>query len=277
MFQQLPGHLASSEVPSRRSVIPRKFASQGYIAMKKITCLIFFMTLMPSVAIAGWSRMSQSTIKFQGSVEKNSYQEYLNVSKGGFKNVILQSGGGYPSIALRIAQDIARHKNISIKIDGYCASACANYMALSGSNLDVGCDSIIGFHGTLPDERESYKELDNEGAPPELAKAYADWVKSFHHEEDIFFKSKGINKEILYDSGEAIKSLKIKEKYNLDQDTGEYSYTTTAAIWIPTNDALKYYGVKGLHYCPSYSNQSVDAILHRYGLNIAYTISNIHS
>lgn len=228
--------------------------------------------LVPSIAHAGWSRVSPSTIQLRGSIDQNSYHEYMTISKGGFKNVILESGGGYPSIALKIAQDIAQHKNISIKVDGYCASACANYLALSGSSLDVSCNSFIGFHGTLPDKNESTKEMSSDGAPPDLIDAYAKWVQSFHDSEEHFFKVKGINEEILANSEQMIKSLKIKEKYNLNQDTGEYSYTTTAAIWIPTIKDLTAYGVKNLHYCQSYTNKAIDSILHHYGLSIAYTI-----
>ncbi|RUL78205.1 hypothetical protein [Dyella choica] len=242
--------------------------------IQKIASLLAI-SLLSFPAMAGWTRLSKSSIELRGDIEKNSYNEYLKVANGEFSKVILHSGGGYPSVALRIAENIADRKGVEIKVDGACLSACANYLALAGSRLDVDCHSVLGFHGTLPSAGDSVASLKQEGAPQPLIDEYAKWVALFHENEDIFYNKIGVDRKIIDDSVVVIKRIDISVSYSIDRDSGEYSYTTTAGVWIPPLADLESYGLRNINYCKQYTSHLVDEIFKKNQISVRYSISSM--
>lgn len=238
----------------------------------KAICLIFTCALFSQNAVAGWSRVSKSTIALNGSIGKNSYNDYLRVSHDGFSDVILNSGGGYPSVALKIASDIQSHPDVGVRVKGVCFSACANYLAISGDSLRVDCDSVIGWHGDLEDPADEASSMKTEGIPAPLIVEYINWLKHFHSRELAFYKRSGVDYAIIKDSISVVKKLNLTVQYSLDRTTGEYSYTTTAGIWVPPFESLSQYGIKNLKYCRNYTQASVSNILKAKGVSAKFSM-----
>lgn len=227
--------------------------------------------LFSQCAWAGWTRSTSSTIQFQGDIEKGSYEQYLEVAKGGFSRVVLDSSGGYPSVALKIARDIQRHPDVEIEVKGVCISACASYLAIAGKRLNIECDSVVAWHGDLGKPEDEARSMRAEGIPEGLVVEYAAWLKAFHADESAFYANAGVDIALLADSERAIGTLDLKESYTLDAATGEYSYSRSAGVWVPSMGSLKKYGVKKLKYCHDYSPDQIGEILKKHGYQVKFS------
>lgn len=218
-------------------------------------------------ARAGWLRKDVNTIRLEGDIDSSSYKEYLSVSKDGFSVVELQSFGGYPNISLKIAEEIIK-TNATIKIDGYCFSACANYLAFSGKSLFVPCDALLGWHGSpsLESDIEAARRFKKNKAPEKLADIYIKWLTDFRKRELTFFQKKGIDPLILnYSVNIPNKYVKSKPSstFTFDYETGEYSLTETtiATLWIPSSETLARYGVNTDGFCNNYNDIHINNLI----------------
>lgn len=238
----------------------------GFIHWILITGVLF-----SQCAWAGWTRSSSSTIQLQGDIEKGSYAQYLEVARGGFTRVLLDSSGGNPSVALKIAKDIQRHADVEIDVKGVCISACASYLAIAGKRLNIECDSVVAWHGDLGTPEDEARSMRAEGIPEGLVVEYAAWLKAFHADEAAFYANAGVDIALLTDSEKAVGALDLKESYTLDAATGEYSYSTSAGVWVPSMRSLKQYGVKKLKYCRDYSQDQTAEILKKHGYQVKFS------
>lgn len=241
---------------------------RGFIHLILMACV-----LASQCAWAGWTRSSSSTIRFDGDIGKDSYEEYLEVAKGGFTRVLLNSGGGYPSVALKIAVDIQRHPDVEVDIKGVCLSACASYLAIAGKHLTIECDSVLAWHGSLGRPEDEARSMRAEGIPEGLVTEYGAWLKAFHEEESAFYERAGVDIALLADSMRAVHALDLAESYSLDTATGEYSYSTSAGVWVPPMSSLTKYGVRGLTYCRDHDATEAGRILKGNGYSVKFSTS----
>lgn len=236
------------------------------------------MAVVSEPAYAGWVRKDAETIRLDGDVDENSYNEYLEVSKAPFSVVELDSGGGFPLIALKIAEDISQ-KNAKVIIKKDCFSACANYLALSGRELIVPCDALLGWHGSpsLENNDEIKYRFMKEDAPDGLEQAYVKWLDNFRARENNFFKLKNINSDFL------AKSVQIPEKYKkfstssssftFDEDTGQYSVSrsSVASIWLPSKNSIGKYGIKTSGFCKNYDETHIENLIKERGYKFNFS------
>ncbi|WXF82824.1 hypothetical protein WDV90_15725 [Xanthomonas translucens pv. undulosa] len=117
---------------------------------------------------AGWRGISPDIIELRGDIDSNSDVEYFKIAKDGYSKIVVHSLGGYPLVALRIAEDIVQRRPIEVKVDGVCLSACASYIAMAASSLTVDCGAVLGWHGTLPPGKEGAVSLAAEGGGPSV-------------------------------------------------------------------------------------------------------------
>ena len=82
--------------------------------------------------------------------------------------LVVDSPGGPSGVAMDIADRLARLGDLTIRVDGQCASSCANYFLPLGRRLLVGRQAIIMVHGGMdpaqvskvaPSERASIQAL----------------------------------------------------------------------------------------------------------------------
>ncbi|WP_237707359.1 hypothetical protein [Xanthomonas oryzae] len=224
-------------------------------------------------AYAGWSRISPDLIELRGDIDPNSDVEYFKVAAGGYSRIVVHSGGGFPSVALKIAEDIVRRRPIELKVDGVCLSACASYIAMAASSLTVDCGAVLGWHGTLETGKEGEAMVVVEGGPRILAAKYRDWLEKFHAEERDFYIRAGVNYKILEHADQQVKKNSGKlEEYKFDEKTAEYTYTTTPSVWIPQRATLEKYGVNGQQYCQKYTDEMVRDAMKKAGIKSAFVL-----
>ncbi|MGX8281152.1 hypothetical protein [Xanthomonas oryzae] len=235
----------------------------------------FLIFIFYGSAYAGWSRISPDTIELRGDIDQNSDVEYFKVATGGYSRIVVHSGGGYPFVALKIAEDIVRRRPIEVKVDGICLSACASYIAMAASSLTVDCGAILGWHGTLSTGKEGEAMLVAEGGPRVLATKYRDWLEKFHAEERDFYIHAGVNYKILeYAENKIINNPGSLNEYKFDEKTAEYSYTTTPSIWIPQYGTLEKYGINGKNYCRKYTPEIILNVMKKVGVKSMFILEN---
>ena len=227
-------------------------------------------------AYAQWERVSTSTISLSGEVVRGSLESYSKVAQSGYSKLILKSGGGYPRIALKIAEDIAR-RNVDVHIEGYCFSACANYLALAGRSLTVPCGSLLGWHGSPTGQSESEVRMQAkaDGHPKELADLTWAWLEKFSREEKTFYARVGVDYRLLRDSVDipAANALRPEVNFTFDEETGSASVHRSATMWIPTVAVLKRYRVPTEGFCPQYSEPDIRSVVKKLGLKMSFSSS----
>lgn len=149
------------------------------------------------------------------------------------------SGGGDPEAGLDLAALIHGNK-LSVTVEQYCVSACANYLALAGRHLSVPSSGVLAFHGgagkgfdesgeILPQHKA---DLERAGFSPEDIKAQLEHERALYLRESSFYRSLGISRRILDDSS---------FKYG----------TGVLHIWMYTRDVLEdCYGVRSIASYP---------------------------
>lgn len=236
--------------------------------------LAFFVMLIGvhNVAHADWERVSTDTIRLIGEIDRDSYHEYMKLAGKGYSTLIIKSAGGIPSVALKIAEDVSS-RDVAVVVDDYCISACANYLAFSGHQLIVRCNSFLAWHGTLETPEEALVSMRAQHKPEELIVAYVQWLTNFKDRERSFFKKIGVDYRILEDSTRIVNEANItpKPSFNLDELTGNYSVTTSAALWIPTPDILEDYGVNTDGFCERYNSKKIASMLKVNGITMPFT------
>jgi len=229
-----------------------------------------------NVASAGWTRISEEVIRLDGPIDAESYADFKRVADGGFNKVILRSGGGLELIALKIAERIAE-KDVEIEIDGYCFSACANFLALAGRRLVVPCDSLIGWHGShsLKTEDEVRDVHRTHEHPEELTETYLRWLDELRVREQNFYRRIDVCHELLADSvrvpAHAFPQQEPEVSFTFDPVTGEFTVSRrseTAGVWIPTARVLEKYGIRTVGFCPKYDDPAhIEAVVSSLGLS----------
>ncbi|MDA9556252.1 hypothetical protein N9R79_01945 [Vibrio sp.] len=90
-----------------------------------------------------------------------------NRSKEPIVKLVIQSTGGSIEGGIHLGYWVYDN-NISVVVDRYCFSACANYVLPASRNIHINSDSVIGWHGGatyskyilpegLPEDLESFK------------------------------------------------------------------------------------------------------------------------
>lgn len=240
--------------------------------MKQVIAFAILLFAFCGSASAAWSRVSDDQIRLDGQIDRDSYDDYIKIAKGGYKEVLLNSGGGYPSITLAIAEDIVRRGPI-IVVDGVCISSCANYLALAGSKLVIKCGSVVGWHGGLGSVVDESAAMRASGIPNSVVDGYAKWLSEFKRKEAEFFRAVEVDASILSDSIGVIErsGTKPEPSFTIDEVTGEYSYTTSTSLWIPEIADIESYGIRVESCCGQQSDSDIYQSLRKSGIAIPFT------
>lgn len=239
--------------------------------------LIFSFLVAASLLFAGecraqWSRVNQDTIRLDGSIDRDTYQSYLDVAKDGYSKVILRSYGGTPMPALMIAMDM-RERHPQITVEDYCLSACANYLLLAAPAPHVQCGAILIWHGSPSGNIDSTLQVMRmERKNPGLIEKYAAWGAKLEAMEHDFFTAVGVDRALLSDSVAIVQREHVAPEatFTFDEMTGDYSETTAAGLWIPTTKVMRDYGIDTRNICPSY-DADIPATLKHLKINAPYT------
>ena len=93
----------------------------------------------------GWRRIDDTTVSLIGEIAMGSFDQFSSVFDTDVTTVVVNSGGGDTYEAVLIGRAL-QSADVTVVVDGYCLSSCANYIFTAGAAKDVR-DGIVGFHG----------------------------------------------------------------------------------------------------------------------------------
>lgn len=101
------------------------------------------------------SGQTKDTIRFIGEITPSAVErliEQINTSQ--IEKLIITSNGGNAESAIALSEVIQKHK-ITVIVDKYCFSSCANYVFLAAQRKALVHGSILGFHGGIDADSEN--------------------------------------------------------------------------------------------------------------------------
>ena len=164
-----------------------------------------------SIAIAQPAKISVEgeTLFYDGAINQVSVAEVERQLRSAraakVSRIVIKSPGGNGDAGLPLGETV-RDLKLAIVVDGYCMSACANYVALGASDLFVPNDGVLGFHGGVlnissAESEKWYRDLlKNSGMPDELIGPQIERDKALYQRELAFFQSIGVSHAIVEDS-----------------------------------------------------------------------------
>ncbi|GEM45446.1 hypothetical protein [Deinococcus cellulosilyticus] len=200
-----------------------------------------------------WQKVDDQTLKFEGEIQPDNLSEFKRFFTPAIKKVVVNSIKGDYQAAFQIGK-LLKAQNVTVQVDGFCMSACANYWFLAGQRkiLDGG---VVGFQGNynaviadMTDaqirenlEKEFKSTTGTRGTPEQLETAYKRFMQMVK-EEAAFFKSQGISQKLF--------------EYSQKKDKGAGDGKTYIFL-IPSRKQLEQYGVKGIEGEQSESGRKI--------------------
>ncbi|GGC72701.1 hypothetical protein [Undibacterium terreum] len=218
----------------------------------------------------------RSTLHFNGDITRTNFLAMKSYLDHGISTVIVNSGGGDGEAGLAIGKEFRKRK-ITLIVEKYCLSSCANYLFLGAAKKILQPGAILGFHGGLtggsaPTLQAADYPLLSES---ELA-TVRQQLLSLYKKETVFFHSIGFNPALLRISLDRTKlpqknhSIQIVSEgklsqFTLDQqdkakefmetlkaENKSYTYDVTSGdespskFYFPSKATMQQYGVSGI-------------------------------
>jgi len=244
-------------------------------------CFIGFLICVP--ASAAKITENGNVVYFDGYIDHDAYVELRRHLHGGARSIVVRSPGGSAKFGQLIGQEIAR-REISVTVDKYCLSACANYVFLAAQNKRLLPGAILGFHGSgIMRVDGTALGLDTSGAEAsplhdleELSRRDVEFFRSIHVDHALFKRSSELTS-----LGKRIITYVVTDKKNIakrfdeDQEAAALQYMdalmksgdflsfdasfqtmSDTRFYFPSKKKLIDYGVKGISEYPYPQNQT---------------------
>jgi len=136
---------------------------------------------------------------FYGPISDASKRQFLALPMKDGSAIVVESGGGDVAAALDLAEVIAQ-RHLSIIVNRYCLSSCANYLFPAGKTKIVLNGGVVGFHGT-PSITDPVTFV---GPQPlheasQLLEARRRYVRDIQEREARLFFRIGVNPDLIHD------------------------------------------------------------------------------
>jgi len=161
----------------------------------------------------------KDVLVFDGFITPQS-SEKIMASIDGVDLLLIRSGGGDGASGLAIGKAL-RAKNITVVVNEYCLSACANYIFIGAPRKSLGPGAVLGFHGGLTGSplprmaAEDYPLV----AEADLA-TVRQQIAAMYQEESAFFARIGFNPALI---GESFELTKLEKPHRYIEVTAEGS------------------------------------------------------
>lgn len=120
--------------------------------MKAFILLIVLSLLSFSVAATSDSfeinRLDSETLEYRGAIKKGSHAKLMTYLDEKVKVLKITSYGGVAIEAINMAKELW-NRDIHLRVEKVCFSACANYLFLGSKTKSVEPNGLLGFHGYL--------------------------------------------------------------------------------------------------------------------------------
>lgn len=113
---------------------------------------IFFPVVLAWSEVASASTFSLikngPLLRFDGEINQESAALINHYLQTGTSVLFVNSQGGNAKAGLQIAQEMIKHP-VTVIVDQYCFSSCANYLFLSAQKKSLSPGAVLGFHGGM--------------------------------------------------------------------------------------------------------------------------------
>lgn len=92
------------------------------------------------------NRLDSETLEYRGPIKKGSHAKLMTYLDDKVKLLRITSCGGVASEAMNMAKELW-NRNIHVRVEKVCFSACANYLFLGAKTKSVESGGLLGFHG----------------------------------------------------------------------------------------------------------------------------------
>jgi hypothetical protein len=180
----------------------------------------------------GWQRINDTTLRLYGPIRpypsKSSPEYFKSLLTEKSKKIILSSGGGDGESGIILGNLIKDH-NLDTEVDGFCLSACANYLFPAGKIKTI--NGVLGYHGgaisILKDETEKIKNQRNN----RLSEIDISNIKTLQEKEHELGLRTGLSDDLIILSGR-------RDKGGFDD--------LTRNMYMPTKSELERFGLKNI-------------------------------
>jgi hypothetical protein len=91
-----------------------------------------------------------NTLRVGGTILKEAVAEVgrllIAAKANPIRSIVIKSPGGEAVAGIHFGE-LVRDWKLAVTVDGYCESACANYVAIAARELVVPDDAVLGYHG----------------------------------------------------------------------------------------------------------------------------------
>lgn len=196
-----------------------------------------------SISSGIFTRLDKQTLKFEGHINRDTYENYMKAIDPDVTTMIINSSGGNSYEGVLMGIDMAK-RNLTVIVDGIAGSSAANYLFVAGTKKVIR-NGFVGFHGNArayavrggrdqrADIMASIKkndiQLSKEQIDTLVNEANAESAKTIQLEKQ-FFKSLGISQELFDLTQQEGKGL--PEHLNMDFE-----------FLLPSNRTMERFGI----------------------------------
>ncbi len=111
------------------------------------TLVLLAATMIPMSSFATVTRDGDKVV-FTGEVTLEAASQLVEQFDKGARLLVVTSEGGDAAAGMAIANSMLKH-DVSIQVDKYCMSACANYLFLAAKEKAMNAGAVLGYHGGI--------------------------------------------------------------------------------------------------------------------------------
>ncbi len=160
-----------------------------------ILTLCFFTTLLSAEETT--VHLCGEALCYQGNITKAANEKLFTLfdkNKPNINTLIIKSQGGEINVGMDLG-DFVFANQLTIKVNDYCLSSCANYVFPAGKNKILAKNALIGFHGgTTGLEQEAMKLADK--MPPDQKEKILSYMYNTQQREINFFEKITVKRAI---------------------------------------------------------------------------------
>ncbi|KAB2823607.1 hypothetical protein [Aliivibrio finisterrensis] len=100
---------------------------------------------------------------YEGDISDDANETLLSLYKnnGQIKTLEIKSYGGEINLGMDLGEFVYKN-NLTVEVNDYCFSSCANYVFPSGKRKVISNRAVIGFHGGASSNEFDYSEFEKE-------------------------------------------------------------------------------------------------------------------
>lgn len=187
--------------------------------MRWLKPLVWSITLLLAIAAGGYAwlthagrgerlELSGDALRLQGVLVDATVDQALALldAHPEVRRLVVRSQGGDLRAAMRLGRRI-HARGLDVEVDGYCLSACANYVFTAGRHKRIQAGAVVAWHGSAiqPDLLDGRWELvwrkaqQCETTTPECEVrigALRDWMLAARAEQAAFFQQVGVDEQL---------------------------------------------------------------------------------